>query len=174
MFDRSFPRASLVFKHVYESHVFAGSVPPPKHCLWGGPDGMGPGCLSERPQLSLLTHLQVRVVTGTCEHVIQILSLLQDFHCSPTILHQAALKRQQFGNTVTTVSGGPVPAPPAHPGYAQNAALLAIRRLNCIVSSIHRIGSLTSLIPFVFASFCRSPLLCLLQRQLLRSLSASV
>lgn len=55
----SFSRATHVFKHVYESHVFCDGVVP-KHCVWGGPEGMGPGCLSERPQLSLLTHLQVK------------------------------------------------------------------------------------------------------------------
>jgi hypothetical protein len=94
---------------------------------------MGPGCLSERPQLSLLTHLQVSL-TVMIRHVLILITPFQDFHCSPTILQQAALKRQQFGTAVAAAPVMPVPAPPAHPGYAQNAALLAIRRLNCVVS----------------------------------------
>lgn len=96
---------------------------------------MGPGCLSERPQLSLLTHLQVGACCSCSDGVSLSRRLSQDFHCSPPILQQAALKRQQSGGAAVSVAGCPIPAPPAHPGYAQNAALLAIRRLNCIVSA---------------------------------------
>ena len=35
------------------------SCPNFMNCLWGGAEGRGPGCLSKRPKLSLLTHLQV-------------------------------------------------------------------------------------------------------------------
>lgn len=60
--------------------------------------------------------------------------LKQDFHCNPLILHQIAVRNQQHGHG-TSAPGLPQP-PPAHPGYAQNAALLAIRRhaVNYVVS----------------------------------------
>jgi len=59
----------------------------------------------------------------------------QDFHCNPTLLHQTAVKRIQLG-APPTVNVALSQPPPAHPGYAKNAALLAIKRhaVNYIVS----------------------------------------
>ena len=31
-------------------------------CIWGGPEGKGPGCQAKRPKFSLLTHIQVHFV----------------------------------------------------------------------------------------------------------------
>ena len=63
--NRSFTKATRVFLHVYENHVFINCTAKTAtnndelSCEWGGPHGMGPGCQSKRPRLSLLTHLQV-------------------------------------------------------------------------------------------------------------------
>ncbi|RWS15768.1 AT-rich interactive domain-containing protein 2-like protein [Dinothrombium tinctorium] len=103
----TFTNASKVYIHVHDAHV-NDKASGPMSCQWGGPEGIGPGCQSSRPKLSLLTHLQ-------------------DFHCNPTALHQAALRNQQIASTGSTSVSAPQP-PPAHPGYAHNAALLAIKR----------------------------------------------
>ncbi|RWS27149.1 AT-rich interactive domain-containing protein 2-like protein [Leptotrombidium deliense] len=103
---RTFTNPSKVYIHVHDTHVSdTGGM---MSCQWGGPEGIGPGCQSSRPKLSLLTHLQ-------------------DFHCNPSALHQAALRNQQIANTGSTSVSPPQP-PPEHPGYAVNAALLAIKR----------------------------------------------
>jgi len=81
-------------------------------CYWGGMQGAGPGCVSKRPKLSLLTHIL-------------------DFHCNPNILHQTMIRKQQLGTNSSKSNVNPVVTvhtPPAHPGYAHNAAYLAIRR----------------------------------------------
>ena len=56
---RSFLRSSQVFLHVYETHVIPSTFPNIMTCQWGGPEGIGPGCQSKRPKLSLLTHILV-------------------------------------------------------------------------------------------------------------------
>jgi AT-rich interactive domain-containing protein 2 len=107
---KTFARPSQVFKHVYDYHILFDKLPltTMMSCEWGGRDGLGPGCHSKRPKLSLLSHLQ-------------------DFHCNPNILHQNAIRNQQLGKAGATSVTLPQP-PPAHPGYAQNAAFLAIQR----------------------------------------------
>nr|XP_027204337.1 uncharacterized protein LOC113798053 [Dermatophagoides pteronyssinus] len=102
-----FSRASDVFYHVHSQHIMTPSCPNFMNCLWGGAEGRGPGCLSKRPKLSLLTHLQ-------------------DYHCNPNALKQELERKKQIASTGST--NIILPAPPAHPGYAQNAAMLAIRR----------------------------------------------
>ncbi len=64
--SRKFARPSEVFYHVHCEHIMTASFPAVSSCQWGGPEGKGPGCLSKRPKLSLLTHLQVRAVLGLC------------------------------------------------------------------------------------------------------------
>lgn len=101
------------------------SFPNIMNCLWGGPEGKGPGCLAKRPKLSLLTHLQV-----FDSHVwlfpIFLTCSFQDFHCNPTIVKQELLRKRQLSLMGST--NVILPQPPAHPGYAQNAAMIAIRR----------------------------------------------
>ncbi|XP_074603385.1 uncharacterized protein LOC141856870 isoform X2 [Brevipalpus obovatus] len=103
-----FARPAQVYWHVHKSHVNIyednnGSM----SCHWGGSEGIGPGCKSSRPKLSLLTHLH-------------------DFHCNPNALLQAAKRREQVFPLNTAIT--PATVPPAHPGYADNAAFLAIKR----------------------------------------------
>src|SRR5256885_15958904 len=125
----------MVFKHVYEAHVFVdctaktAPIGVTAHCQWGGPDGMGPGCQSKRPMLSLLTHLQVCVLLllNCCANCDILSNSQQDFHCNPSLLHQTAVARQKLG-AAPNVNLSITQPPPAHPGYAKNAALLAIRR----------------------------------------------
>lgn len=92
-----------MFLHVHRDHINPLDASVMMKCVWGGPDGTGPGCKSLRPKYSLLTHLQ-------------------DFHCGKLLLEQAAQR----------VPGGynppPQIVPPAHPGYANNAAFMAIKR----------------------------------------------
>jgi len=104
---RSFDKPQNVFLHVHKDHII--SLPDNKtmKCSWGSPEGTGPGCKSLRPKYSLLTHLQ-------------------DFHCGVQQLQQAARRNQQLATKgVTDV---PQIVPPAHPGYANNAAFMAIKR----------------------------------------------
>ncbi|KAI1301266.1 AT-rich interactive domain-containing protein 2 [Halotydeus destructor] len=108
---RLFLQPSQVFKHVYDEHVMVDKSQPlttNMTCEWGGPGGLGPGCQSKRPKFSLLAHIQ-------------------DFHCNALLLKQLAIRSQQLGKSGSTNLGLPQP-PPAHPGYAQNAAMLAIKR----------------------------------------------
>uniref|UniRef100_T1K5Q4 RFX-type winged-helix domain-containing protein n=2 Tax=Tetranychus urticae TaxID=32264 RepID=T1K5Q4_TETUR len=99
-----FSRPSQVYWHVHKEHVnIYGNSSEKMTCKWGGPEGRGPGCLSSRPKLSLLTHIN-------------------DFHCNAAALQQSAIRRESGVNVPSPV------VPPAHPGYASNAALLAIRR----------------------------------------------
>ena len=109
------------------------SFPAVSSCQWGGPEGKGPGCLSKRPKLSLLTHLQVRarhscycLSSWTFSNILFLCRLTQDFHCNANNLKQELLRRRQLQVMGTT--NILLAAPPAHPGYAQNAAMLAIRR----------------------------------------------
>lgn len=71
-------------------------------CLWEGCDSM------KRRRFSLLTHLQ-------------------DWHCNERVLHTQAMRRKQLSQQGKT-SIPPPQMPPPHPGYAPDAALLAIRR----------------------------------------------
>lgn len=57
---RVFSRPSQVYWHVHKEHVnIYGNSSEKMTCKWGGPEGRGPGCLSSRPKLSLLTHINV-------------------------------------------------------------------------------------------------------------------
>lgn len=94
--DKKFGEAKTVYNHVFEVHVGPIESGTLSSCLWSGPNGSGPGCLTKRPKYSLLTHLN-------------------DFHCNPIALGQAANRCQLI-------------KPPEHPGYAPNAALHAIKR----------------------------------------------
>lgn len=85
-----FTEPKQVYNHVFTAHIQPLPSDGLFSCLWSGPNGSGPGCVTKRPKYSLLTHLN-------------------DFHCS-----QAALEHPM--------------RPPEHPGYAPNAAILAIRR----------------------------------------------
>ena len=60
----------------------------------------------------------------------------QDFHCNANILKQELMRKRQLALMGST--NIMLPQPPAHPGYAQNAAMLAIRRhaTNYVVSFI--------------------------------------
>jgi len=91
-----FSHAKQVYPHVFEVHIGPLAPDSLSSCLWSGPNGSGPGCLTKRPKYSLLTHLD-------------------DFHCNPVALERVINRSQ------------PV-KPPEHPGYAPNAALVAIRR----------------------------------------------
>lgn len=64
-----FLEARKVYNHVFTTHI--GPLPPDglSSCLWSGPNGSGPGCVTKRPKYSLLTHLN-------------------DFHCSLAALEQ--------------------------------------------------------------------------------------
>lgn len=52
---------------------------------------------------------------------------LQDWHCNERVLHTQAMRRKQLSQQGKT-SIAPPQTPPPHPGYAPDAALLAIRR----------------------------------------------
>ena len=71
-------------------------------CLWARCDGM------KRKRFSLMTHIQ-------------------DRHCHPQLMKLMAVRRVQMAATGKSEVPLP-PAPPAHPGYAPNAALHAIKR----------------------------------------------
>lgn len=94
--NTKYTEAKRVYTHVFEAHIGPMDCYDVSSCLWSGPNGLGPGCLTKRPKYSLLTHLN-------------------DFHCNPTALERALNRSQPI-------------KPPEHPGYAPNAALLAIKR----------------------------------------------
>lgn len=94
--NAKFIEAKTVYTHVFETHIGPLGSDTISSCLWSGPNGSGPGCITKRPKYSLLTHLN-------------------DFHCNPTALERVLNRSQPI-------------KPPEHPGYAPNAALLAIRR----------------------------------------------
>ncbi|GFT87253.1 hypothetical protein NPIL_289681 [Nephila pilipes] len=95
-----FPNPGSVFLHASKIHT------PPCDgdmvCLWEGCDSM------KRKRFSLLTHLQ-------------------DWHCNERVLHTQAMRRRQIEQQGKT-SLAPPPKPPPHPGYAPDAAVLAIKR----------------------------------------------
>ncbi|GFY37340.1 hypothetical protein TNIN_33391 [Trichonephila inaurata madagascariensis] len=95
-----FPNPGSVFLHASKVHT------PPCDgdmvCLWEGCDSM------KRKRFSLLTHLQ-------------------DWHCNERVLHTQAMRRRQVEQQGKT-SLAPPPKPPPHPGYAPDAAVLAIKR----------------------------------------------
>lgn len=93
-----FAKAEQVKTHVFEVHIGPLPADTISSCLWSGPNGSGPGCLTKRPKFSLLTHLN-------------------DYHCS-----QVAFEKQI--------------KPAEHPGYAPNAALMAIKRHAHIESNV--------------------------------------
>lgn len=66
-----FTDAKQVYTHVFEIHIGPLDVNTISSCLWSGPSGLGPGCVTKRPKFSLLTHLN-------------------DYHCNPTALERAA------------------------------------------------------------------------------------
>uniref|UniRef100_A0A2R5LNL9 Putative transcriptional regulator n=1 Tax=Ornithodoros turicata TaxID=34597 RepID=A0A2R5LNL9_9ACAR len=98
--ERTFTTPSAVLFHACKVHV-------PKSegdflCQWEGCDDM------KRRRLSLFTHLQ-------------------DRHCSEQVLQIQAVRRQQISQ-FGKASLPPPAQPPPHPGYAPDAAYLAIRR----------------------------------------------
>ncbi|XP_037087884.1 AT-rich interactive domain-containing protein 2-like [Pollicipes pollicipes] len=97
---RGFPTAHAVYQHAIETHC------PPQlsdiPCLWERCDGM------IRKRYSMMTHLQ-------------------DRHCAEPMLRLMRKRREQLQATGKTDIPTPS-APPPHPGYANNAALQAIRR----------------------------------------------
>lgn len=98
--NRSFTTPTSVFFHASKTHLPAGNEE--SECKWENCDSM------KRKRLSLLTHLQ-------------------DWHCSDQVLQVQALRRQQIAQHGKSALAPPQPPPP-HPGYAPDAALLAIRR----------------------------------------------
>lgn len=64
-----FPEPRKVYNHVFTVHIAPLPSEGLSSCLWSGPNGSGPGCLTKRPKYSLLTHLN-------------------DFHCSQAALEQ--------------------------------------------------------------------------------------
>ncbi|GIX67368.1 hypothetical protein CDAR_228851, partial [Caerostris darwini] len=97
-----FPNPGSVFLHASQVHT-----PPSDEdmlCLWEGCDSMD----MERKRFSLLTHLQ-------------------DWHCNERVLQTQAMRRRQI-ETQGKSTLPPPPKPPPHPGYAPDAAYLAIRR----------------------------------------------
>lgn len=63
MFLRLFPHPSQVYWHVHKEHVnIYDDSSENMSCQWGGPEGLGPGCRSTRPKLSLLTHIHVSLI----------------------------------------------------------------------------------------------------------------
>lgn len=105
---KTFTNPKQVYTHVFETHINSLPNEAMTSCLWSGPSGVGPGCRTKRPKYSLLTHLN-------------------DFHCNPAVLQQCAMRNQQLTTTGSTAIQPPI-KPPEHPGYAPNAALLAIKR----------------------------------------------
>ncbi|CAL1263528.1 unnamed protein product [Larinioides sclopetarius] len=95
-----FPNPGSVFLHA--SKVHTPYCNDDMICQWEGCDSM------KRRRFSLLTHLQ-------------------DWHCNERVLHIQALRRKQLSQQGKT-SIAPPQMPPPHPGYAPDAALLAIRR----------------------------------------------
>lgn len=97
---KRFPTPGAVFVHA--SRIHAPLSNDDMICLWEGCDTM------KRRRFSLLTHLQ-------------------DWHCNERALHLQAVRRKQLTQQGKTTIAPPQPPPP-HPGYAPDAALLAIRR----------------------------------------------
>ncbi|GFS34275.1 hypothetical protein TNIN_210001 [Trichonephila inaurata madagascariensis] len=95
-----FPNPGSVFMHA--SKVHTPYCNDDMICQWEGCDSM------KRRRFSLLTHLQ-------------------DWHCNERVLHIQALRRKQLSQQGKT-SIAPPQMPPPHPGYAPDAAFLAIRR----------------------------------------------
>lgn len=98
--ERTFTTPSAVLFHACKMHVPAAEGD--FVCLWEGCDDM------KRRRLSLFTHLQ-------------------DRHCSEQVLQIQAVRRQQISQ-FGKASLPPPAQPPPHPGYAPDAAYLAIRR----------------------------------------------
>lgn len=73
--NMKFTDTKKVYPHVFGAHIEALAPDSTCSCLWSGPNGSGPGCLTKRPKFSLLTHLN-------------------DFHCSHVALERA-LNRSQ-------------------------------------------------------------------------------
>ncbi|XP_055950042.1 AT-rich interactive domain-containing protein 2-like isoform X2 [Argiope bruennichi] len=95
-----FSNPGSVFLHASKVHT-----PPCEGdmvCLWEGCDTM------KRKRFSLLTHLQ-------------------DWHCNERVLHTQAMRRRQIEQQGKTTLAPPQ-KPPPHPGYAPDAAVLAIKR----------------------------------------------
>ncbi|KAF0301609.1 SWI/SNF nucleosome remodeling complex component [Amphibalanus amphitrite] len=97
---RGFPTAYAVYQHAIEAHCPPQLTDIP--CLWERCDGM------IRKRYSMMTHLQ-------------------DRHCPEQMLRLMRRRREQLQATGKTDIPTPS-APPPHPGYANNAALQAIRR----------------------------------------------
>lgn len=97
---RGFPTAHAVYQHAIETHC-----PPSQSefaCRWLRCDGM------VRKRYSMMTHLQ-------------------DRHCTDAILRMMRTRREQMvasGKVDVVTASQPTP----HPGYANNAAMQAIRR----------------------------------------------
>nr|XP_037273267.1 LOW QUALITY PROTEIN: AT-rich interactive domain-containing protein 2-like [Rhipicephalus microplus] len=98
--DRTFSTPSAVFYHACKVHI--SEVDNDVQCQWDSCDDM------KRRRLSLFTHLQ-------------------DRHCNEQVLQIQAVRRQQISQ-FGKASLPPPAQPPPHPGYAPDAALLAIRR----------------------------------------------
>ncbi|GIY39725.1 hypothetical protein CDAR_271671 [Caerostris darwini] len=95
-----FPNPGSVFLHASKAHCpYCDDF---MICQWEGCDSM------QRRRFSLLTHLQ-------------------DWHCNERVLHIQAMRRKQLAHQGKT-SIAPPQMPPPHPGYAPDAAFLAIRR----------------------------------------------
>lgn len=98
--DRTFLTPSAVFYHACKVHI--PEADNDVQCQWDSCDDM------KRRRLSLFTHLQ-------------------DRHCNEQVLQIQAVRRQQISQ-FGKASLPPPAQPPPHPGYAPDAALLAIRR----------------------------------------------
>ncbi|XP_076351665.1 uncharacterized protein LOC143247443 [Tachypleus tridentatus] len=98
--DRIFKSPSAVLYHVYKVH--APTVNGEFFCEWDTCDKL------KRKRLSLVTHLQ-------------------DYHCTEQTFRSRALRRQQLATSGKTVLSPSIVQPP-HPGYAPDAARLAIHR----------------------------------------------
>ncbi|KAL1433601.1 hypothetical protein MTO96_012431 [Rhipicephalus appendiculatus] len=98
--DRTFSTPSAVFYHACKVHI--PEADNDVQCQWDSCDDM------KRRRLSLFTHLQ-------------------DRHCNEQVLQIQAVRRQQISQ-FGKASLPPPAQPPPHPGYAPDAALLAIRR----------------------------------------------
>lgn len=98
--DRTFSTPGAVFYHACKVHI--PEADNDVHCQWDSCDDM------KRRRLSLFTHLQ-------------------DRHCNEQVLQIQAVRRQQISQ-FGKASLPPPAQPPPHPGYAPDAALLAIRR----------------------------------------------
>ncbi|CAN7995550.1 unnamed protein product [Ixodes hexagonus] len=98
--ERTFNTPSAVFYHACKVHIPEGEGD--LNCQWEACDDM------KRRRLSLFTHLQ-------------------DRHCNEQVLQIQAVRRQQISQ-FGKASLPPPAQPPPHPGYAPDAAFLAIRR----------------------------------------------